>query len=85
MTAFGVYTGHTDELLDEDATIVFDRGTTTVNVWQVSSGQMVCTQTLIRNTQEARAFALSDQVIAPHTMTLFLDEPFVAEVGRVTR
>ena len=78
ITAFGVYTGHTTDLLDEDATIVFDRTTTTINVWN-ESGSLISTQTLIQNTQDARSFALSNDVITPHTMTVFMEKPFTVE------
>ena len=50
---FGIYTGHFDELFKEDAIIVFDRSTTTINIWNIS-GQLLTTQTIIVDTETAK-------------------------------
>lgn len=78
ITGIGVYTGHFDDLFSDEATIVFERDTTTINVW-TCDGFLVATQTLILDTQRVRELAL--EAPRQHTVCLHLANPFVGAKG----
>lgn len=78
LVGIGTYSGHFEQLLDLDATITFDRCTTTVRVW-TCSGQLVINNEQIMNTQEARTYAKSPLVIESHTIPIHFDCPMLVK------
>ncbi len=83
MTGVGVFLGDFQELLDQDATIVFDRTTTTINIWHAKTQKQISTQTLIMDTNQARRHALKNQVVVPNSMSVFLDRPLILGQGEM--
>ena len=78
---FGVYTGHDKDIMDLDLTVVFDRTTTTINIWKVqgsAAGSLVASQSVIITTAMARAKILQkdENHVLDHTRTIFLSNPF---------
>lgn len=80
LTGVGIYTGDFDELLDDEATITFDRSTTTINIWQ--SENLLVSQNQVVDTAMARRYAVSKDVIERHTMTVFLETPLGMTKGQ---
>jgi hypothetical protein len=78
MVGLGVYMGHTEDLFDDDGIILFDRTTTTINVWHQSI--LVATQTVIMDTAQARIESL--RAIVPHTTTVAFERPPILELGQ---
>ena len=77
---FGVYTGHDKDIIDLDLTVVFDRTTTTINIWKVqgsAAGSLVASQSVIITTAMARAKILQkdENHVLDHTRTIFLSNP----------
>ena len=87
LLGFGVYTGHDKDIMDLDQIVVFDRTTTTINIWNVqqSSNQaarLIACQSEIITTKMARAKILQkgDQVWEPGTFKKhFSFKAFVSE------
>ena len=78
---FGVYTGHDKDIMDLDLTVVFDRTTTTINIWKVqgsAAGSLAASQSVIITTAMARAKILQkdENHVLDHTRTIFLSNPF---------
>ena len=80
LVGIGVYTGHDTDIMDFDNPIVFDRTTTTFNIWKVTlestkQGELIATQSVIINTAMARANVLQKESMPDHTRTVFLNQP----------
>ena len=87
LLGFGVYTGHDKDIMDLDQIVVFDRTTTTINIWNVqqSSNQaarLIACQSEIITTKMARAKILQkgDQVWE-HSRSIFLSKPLCLSQG----
>ena len=70
----GVFTGHTSDILDMESPIVFDRSTTTINIWSAHvKSTLLATRTVVTNTAEARAN--TKVALVPHTIAVQLRPP----------
>ncbi|XP_059091697.1 uncharacterized protein LOC131887181 isoform X1 [Tigriopus californicus] len=77
----GVYGGTDEELLDESLNITFDRTTTTVNVFEKATGNLVANQKSIWSTKNARRYARSQKPM-PNTYPVFFGTPCLLTKGQ---
>ena len=60
LLGLGIYTGHFDDLFKKDAIIVFDRCTTTINIWSsCTNAELLTSEIRIIDTETAKVRMVS--------------------------